>query len=177
MTPTAEIAALTARTQHAIDAVRSDFLAYAKDSAALGTKKSTLAPKFMRAFEAWEEETEGTFVSFVRLYDVKVPEDRDSYKSHPTYMAADYLRRLVAQAARPKTKRRSASPLEALARTLALIVPALGDDPTPLWDAFKSRLKWKDTQIHRLQSLVEHAEPLLNVNSKTSLPRLIKKAA
>lgn len=54
------------------------------------------ARPFMQAFRAWSAETACySFVAFVQYLDPTVPTVREEYLEHPTYQAADYMRRLA----------------------------------------------------------------------------------
>lgn len=134
------------------------FMAFAEGLTHLTTARSDLAPKFMKTFEAWAKETGGTFVEFVQQLDDKVPSDREGYKAHTSYMAADYLRRLQARLRQPREPvpegERPVTPLVALAKIVATVLPAV--DPTgTIWAAFIAELHWSPEQAERLKALSE----------------------
>lgn len=165
-TPVAVVVALSKRTSNAIESVRQPFASFASGFAALTADRATLAPKFMKAFGAWQAETAGTFVGFVRLFDATVPEERTGYRSHAVYQAADYLRRLVAQQERPAATNKAnkgpapVRPIEAVARLVATLSPFVADMDL-IWKAFLQELHWTDRQIASVQKLVGQAGPLL----------------
>lgn len=147
---------LTAKTRALIDNVRTSFVTFVDDfSALVSSSRQDLAPRIMRAYGAYREETGGTFVDFVRQLDSTVPADRAKYRAHRSYQAADYLRRLVAAAPRTATRSRGpkpATPLVALARLMATVLPAV--DPTgAVWAAFVKEMHWSADQAKRLQKL------------------------
>lgn len=147
---------LSARTRGLIDGLREPFTTFVDDfSSLMQTSRAELAPRVMRVFNTYKAETDGTFVDFVRQLDASVPSDRDKYRAHRSYQAADYLRRLVAQAPRALTRKRGprpATPLVALARLIATVLPAV--DPTgQVWAAFVKEMHWSAEQAKRLQKL------------------------
>lgn len=153
-TTTEEITPLTARTSQLVGSLRVPFLAFAEGFAHLSTARSEIAPQFMKTFKAWQLETHGTLAAFVRLYDDSVPLDRDGYRSHPTYQSADYLRRLHGRGAREPLPfaKRPITPLVALARLVATVMPAV--DPTgTIWSVFVREMRWSDQQAERLKVL------------------------
>lgn len=156
MTRSTPVAELSSRTRALIDNVRTSFVTFVDDfSALVSSSRQDLAPRVMRAFDAYRGETDGTFVDFVRQLDPTVPADRIKYRAHRSYQAADYLRRLVAQAPRAETRKRgpkATTPLVALARLMATVLPAV--DPTgAVWTAFVKEMHWSAEQAKRLQKL------------------------
>lgn len=153
-TPAAIVAPLSTTTTRLVAAIRDDFGAFVDGFAALTSDRAALAPKFMRAFEAWTKETSLSFVAFVRVLDPKVPTDRDGYRGHASYQAADYLRRRQADAARAKeatpADERPVSLNTALVYLLATVMPVV--DPTgSIWTAFVREMRWDDAQAQRLK--------------------------
>lgn len=156
--------ALSTKTQKLIDAIRPQFVAFAGGFASMLTSRLELAPKFMRAFGAWQADTAGTFVQFIRTLDASIPETRADYRTHSAYQAADYLRRLVAQQERAKADRTGAAegtarkvavtPLDAVARLLAAFLPNV-NDKMKLWAMLGAELNWTERQISRVQHMAE----------------------
>lgn len=149
---------LSAKMRTMIDSVREPFTTFVDDfSALMQTSRAELAPRVMRVFAAYKAETDGTFVDFVRLLDASIPADRQKYRAHRAYQAADYLRRLVTQAPRALARKRGprpATPLVALARLIATVLPAV--DPTgQVWAAFVKEMHWSAEQAKRLQKLAQ----------------------
>jgi hypothetical protein len=170
----AEDIILSVKTQKMVDGIRSSFVNYVNDFQVLTATRESLAPRFMRAFQMWQEETKQTFVQFVRVLVPSVPEDRDGYRNDPAYQAATYLRRLEAVNARVETPqarmqrlaRAPVNPRIALARLVASLVPLLSPEgETALWRALEGQLHWSDAQIKGLQTLVETETPLVRVRT------------
>lgn len=153
-TTTTEGNALTVKVSKLLAELEPPFLAFAEGFAHLSTARSELAPQFMQACRAWQRETHGTFVAFVRLFDSTVPLHRAGYRAHTTYAAADYLRRLrnKRRGQSVPIEQRSVSPLVALARLVATVMPVV--DPTgTIWAAFVKAMNWSDEQAERLKVL------------------------
>lgn len=171
MTPKAHVVGnISQRTQKLIDDVRASFSDYASDFGSLVMSRAELAPKFMQAFRAFQKDTEQTFVAFVQVLDDTVPSDRDGYRKHSTYQAAENLRSLNAAQSQAAAKpipahRRPATPLVALAKMVATIVPLL-DDTGVIWQAFLKQLHWSEVQVKRLQTLVVAEHSLLALPSQ-----------
>lgn len=146
--------ALSNATQRLLAGIRADFDAFVDGFTSLTSDRATFAPKFMRAFEAWNKDTEGSFAAFVRVLDPRVPEHRDGYRAHPSYQAADYLRRKQANAGRERATlpegERPVSLNTALVYLLATVMPVV--DPTgSIWSAFTREMRWSDEQAQRLK--------------------------
>lgn len=145
---------LTARVGKLLAELETPFLAFAEGFAHLSTARSELAPQFMQTCRAWQRETHGTFAGFVRLFDPTVPLHRAGYRAHSTYQSADYLRRLRGKRRGDSLPldQRAVSPLVALARLVATVMPAV--DPTgTIWAAFVRAMHWSDEQAERLKVL------------------------
>jgi hypothetical protein len=152
----------TQKTLRLIDDIRRPFAEFVDDFGAITQSRQELAPRFMRAFNAWAQDTQGSFVAFVRLLVPEVPAAREGYRAHPAYQAADYLRRLAAQPAEREQvapEDRPATPGRALAKVLAAILPMLSD-PEALWAAFIQELHWTPEQIARLQGAINREGPI-----------------
>jgi hypothetical protein len=164
---------LSAKVSKAIDAIKKPFASYVKDFTSLAARREELAPQFMKAFGMWQAETAGTFVDFVRHLVPEIPATRAEYRSHRAYQAADYLRRLVGNAQRrPRTmaerQEAPAPPTDALSRILASFMPLLPDNQKAhLWEALESQLHWTPRQIQRVQTQVEHVDPLVEIRGRT----------
>lgn len=162
--PAAE-STLTAKTLHMVEDVRQPFAELSTLQGGLAVKSKTLAPRFMRAYNAWAAETGGTFVGFVVLLDPAVPADRAGYRGNASYQAAEYLRRLVAAKAKPEATTgadaasKPASMVEALAAVLATVAPSV--DMQALWTAFETKLHWSTAAVKRLQQRVGESPPSL----------------
>lgn len=164
---------LSSKVQRIVDTLRPSFDAYTRDYTALAVRREELAPKFMKAFGAWQTETGGTFVQFVRLFDATIGESREEYRAHRSYQAADYLRRLAGRQTRaPESSTERATriastpvrPMQGFARVLAAVVPLVQPEAlSALWKAVESELHWSPEQVARLQTLVTEATPLIRM--------------
>lgn len=168
--------AVTAKTRHLIDAIREDFTAFADGFASITSSRAELAPRFMKAFAAWAQETGSTFAAFVRVLDKDVPEDRDGYRAHPSYQAADYLRRLGAGQGRevvPEDERPMTA-YQALAYLVATVMPVV--DPTgSIWSAFVREMRWTPEQAERVKVAAAKVGPVqLPPRAKGHLTHLAK---
>jgi hypothetical protein len=164
---------LSSKVSKAIDAIKKPFTSFVKDFAALSTTREELAPKFMKAFGLFQAETGGTFVMFVRYLDPSIGAARNEYRSHRTYQAADYLRRIVGNARnRPQSvaerQAAPAPPTDVLARILASLVSILPEgQKEKVYDALKQEARWTDRQVERMHNQVEHVDPLVEIKGRT----------
>lgn len=159
--PPSMLGIVSTKTQKVVDAIKKPFLSFAKEFGSLVQTREELSPKFMRAFGLWASETNGTFVTFVRTLDPSIPENREGYRGHRTYQAAEYLRRLQARGPRIRKERpedAAVSPIGMLARTVASVLPMV--DATAFWQAFIAEARWTPRQVTRFQSLVATAKPI-----------------
>lgn len=174
---------LSAKVTRQIDAIRGSFSSYVRDFTALVERRAELAPKFMKAFGAYQAETGMTFVSFCRQLDPTIPEAQKEYRNHRAYQAAEYLRRLVARAAQKRTaaeegetSTRPIPPMDALARFLASIIPSIAD-PSKLWSVLETECHWSDRQVNRLKTVVEQSHPLIHLQGVKNARIRIEHAA
>lgn len=155
--PTVSVVASTpevsVKTRHLIEAIREPFTAFAEGFSQLRVSREELAPRFVKAFEAWAKETEGSFVAFARLLDADIPEDREGYRAHPSYQAADYLRRLSVSAEREPVPEedRPVPAYTALARLVATVLPII-DQNGQIWSSFVREMRWTEQQGERLRA-------------------------
>lgn len=170
--PTA--APLSRKVKTLIDGIRQPFASFTGDLAGLTTKRSELAPKFMKAYNAWAAETSGNFPAFCRLLDPTIGPNRADYRTHRAFQAADYLRRLVARMNRPERPagvQRPATPMDAVARLLKTITPLIGaDEIGKLRDAIRKELHWSERQVSRLSAKADTAEPLAQLRVPKGSP-------
>lgn len=171
---------MTAKTRKLVDAVRAPFRAFSSALADVTATRAELAPAFMRAFEAFKHDTSKGLADFVRELDPSVPVDRDGYRAHRSYQAADYLRRLVANANRPAGGNRAqrptaATPMDGMARLIRSVLPLIGADQiTRLWETIGRELHWSERQVLALADRVDKADPLIDVRPPrgTTVPQL-----
>lgn len=138
----------------------------------LASHKADLVEPFMSGLEQWRKETgRNSFVEYVRAIAPDVPGDRDGYRSHPTYQAADYLRRVYQRttktgtsAATSNTRSIRVNAVNRLARALktvfSVIQPALIDQ---IWTGIATEYGLNDRQLTTLKARVELAQPLLTL--------------
>lgn len=140
-----------------IEKLRQPFGTFVTEHGLLSTSRASLAPPFMQAFQLYETETGKTFVDYVRLFDPSLPAERDAYRASRVYMAADYLRRKVAEAERAskpaKRGPKPATPFVALARFVATFLPGGTEDP--VWHTFAKAMHWGERQNAKLQAIIE----------------------
>ena len=159
--PPAEVV-LSKKTTALVEEVKVGFGAFSSDFNLLTSGRAELAPRFMRAFDAWQKETSGTFVAFVRILDPALPNGRTDYRNHSSYQAALYLQGLATRQTEPArpTGKEPIAPLRALARVLATILPLI-DDRGILWATFLKQLHWSEAQVTKLKNMVEHEKALM----------------
>lgn len=155
---------LTTKTQRSIDELRPQFEAFRDGFTGMAERAAKVAPRFMKVFAAWREETNGSFIAFVRLLDPSVPEAREDYRANSVYQAADYLRRRVAAETKPEgvvgaPKDKPVTPFQAVARLVATLMPFVPDMDI-IWAAFVKELHWSEPQILRIQRLIGEVGPL-----------------
>lgn len=159
---------LSARLRALITRIRRPFMAFSEGYQALTQSRSQLAPEFMRAYGTYMNEVGGSFVSFVRLLDPEVPEDREGYRNHRSYQAAEYLRRLVNQseAVAERRRRREAGEAPAptpqtvaLATLIATVLTLAPEAEDQVWHALNT-LGLRPRQLDRLRGMLEETEPI-----------------
>lgn len=170
---------LSSKVRKAVDAIKKPFISFTKDFASLAVRREELAPQFMKAFGMWQAETAGTFVDFIRMLVPEIGNTRAEYRNHRAYQAADYLRRIVGNAARrPRTASERATapapPTDAIARILASLLTVITDERQQgqVWQAMQTQLHWSNRQVQRLQTQVEHVDPLVQIRTRVENLRL-----
>lgn len=165
-------AVITAATRRLVDDIREPFRGFVGEMSAVLISRAKLAPKFMKAANAWRKETNGTFIAFVRELDATVPERQADYRNNAVYNAAIYLKRLVEAEARGEEKKevrrgpQPLPPLAGLARLLAAIATLIPEDSREkLFAVVGNELHWSVDQQNRLQRLVEESPPLIAVRA------------
>ena len=173
-------------TLRAIETVRPQFLAFRDSYVTLNTTREKLAPIFMRAYNSWAAETGGNFVSFVRLFDASIGAKRDEYRNHPAYQAATYLQRRardLAMAAAAEEEEplaaatgvgaeHPATPLDALARFVAMVLPLIAHEDQPkVWQFFEAEFRWTERRVTALREMVEQVKPFATVRTERGQAR------
>jgi hypothetical protein len=190
VTPTETAKTASKATQKLIDAVREPFVAYTQQYVALGQTRSKLAPPFMKAYNSWAGETGGSFVAFVRLFDATVGLKSDEYRNHSTYQAAEYLRRRARDIAAAQEVAAAeaagelpvgaagvgadapATPMDALARFVAMVLPLIAHEDQPkVWQFFTTEYNWSERRVSALREMVEAAKPFATVRTEKGQPR------
>jgi len=159
--------------RNAVRDITDTFLAFAHSFAAVASKRAEFAPRFVKVFEMWREETNGSLAAFCRLFDETVPLKTADYKKHPTYNAADYLRRMVADAERAaqsskrgRKRKKPASPRAALVRLVSSILPLFAEsERDTLVDALSSRLNWTEDQARNVLTDAADETPIIVVKA------------
>lgn len=172
---------LTAKTKKAVDLIRKSFTTFVKDFASLAEKREVLAPRFMKAYNSWAEETGGSFIDFVRYLVPDVPAQSRSndkgpgYRDHRAYQAADYLRRRAQELKRkedlakqtPQQRQKqiasaAATPMYAAAKVLAALLAIVPpEEQDKIRAAMHDTLHWSDRQVERVMKLGLETQPLV----------------
>lgn len=159
----------------AITFLRPKFEGFTEEYAALTIKKGELAEPFMDGAALWARETSRSFVDYVRAIDPTVPGDRDSYRQHKSYQAADYLRRSATlgvsragnnaggRAARP-TRTNATGRMARLLATVLKIVKT--EDHAAIWQAIADQLAMTPRQITGLKAATDATQPLFTLEAK-----------
>lgn len=164
-------APLPKRVENRIAKLRKPFAAFVSEMEGIVASRTDLAPQFMQAYASWQKATGGNFVTFCRVLDPSIPEDREGYRRHRAYAAADYLRRVASGSPQRRQEKRTdaeapATPLDAVARTLAILLPLV---PNPerikLWERITAELHWTERQVTLLRQRAESAPPLVEMRT------------
>jgi hypothetical protein len=156
--------AISKKTKKGIDALKKPFMAFSTAFGALAISRAELAPKFMKVYGAYLQETGGSYVDFVRMVDPSVPADRAAYREHKSYKAAEYLRRLVARRdVKGNRQKPVRSNLAAMARLIATIQPLVADVEA-FWKGLSAEFGLTARQTGRLRQVVGASQPLLKIN-------------
>lgn len=159
----------------AITFLRPKLQGFADEYKALTIKKGELAEPFMDGAALWARETGRSFVDYVRAIDPTVPGDREGYRTHTSYMAADYLRRAATvgsaragnnaggRAARP-TRTNATGRMARLLATVLKIVKA--EDHAAIWQAIADQLAMTPRQITGLKAATDATQPLFTLEAK-----------
>lgn len=169
-----------AAIERQIDAIRRPFMAYATAFGRIMETRGELAPRFMRAYYAWANaDGKGGFVAFVRKIDPEVPtasrstDGVDGYRDHPSYNAAQYLRRKVEGGNRQPARRSNVSPLARMIATVLQVIRP--ENATAVVDSIGREFGFTARQITRLQELVGKAQPVMRLPGvrPVAAPRLV----
>lgn len=173
---------LSAATKRLIESVKRPFTAFSKAYGQLEISRSDLAPKFVKAFEAFKKDFgngRGALISFVRLLDPSVPATRGKtgdpapgYREHPSYQSANYLIRAVGRTdsgdARTRPMR---SNLGNLARAIATMLQTV-KDPEAVWNGVKKEFTLTDRQMATLRKVTAASKPLFTIEIAKPLTKV-----
>lgn len=161
------IESLSASIRREIERLRPELRNFTRQFAVVAEKRKDLAPRFMRTYNQISAEADGfTFVEYVRLFDATVPTQaagENGYRVHPTYMAADYLRRLTRQRPRGRQGVRD-NATDALARSLRTILNIIKPEThAQVWAAVQAEFGLTQRTLTGLKRRVEATEPLFKL--------------
>jgi hypothetical protein len=170
---------LSKRVLNAIDAIKRPFEAYISGFQALELKRRDLAPKFIKTFGLWQSETGKGFVDFVRYLHPDIG-GRDTYRNHPVYQAADYLRRLANQQARradaanaaangeQETEPAPVPATDALTRMVATVMSFIKDEAKQdrFFELMATELHWDEKRIQRMREAVTNVDPIAEIRAR-----------
>lgn len=165
---------VTTDLRNTINAVRPKLMGFSEGYAAISVKKAQIAEPFMDGFALFNKETGRSFVDYVRAIDPKVPADREGYRNHTTYQAADYLRRSVTLSNRAggANGERRVSPTRTnavgrMARLLGTILKHVKEsEHDAIWTALSDELALTPRQVTNLKAAVTNTQPLFELAGK-----------
>jgi hypothetical protein len=155
---------VSAKTQQLAAAVTGAFRSFVSESTTFFQTRAEVATPFMRAFLSFKKDTKAParpnglgMADFVRrFFDPSVPADRDAYKKHKAFNAANNLARLYRDLHKPKKKAAGPppeTPLRAMARLVAAILPLLpADQVERLWSTIERELHWQGRRLNGLKA-------------------------
>lgn len=161
-----------------INQLRPKLMGFSDEFHAITIKKGELAAPFMDGFALWAHVTGRSFVDYVRAIDPTIPGDREGYKSHKTYMAAEYLKRSITsgagrnQGGDGQTQRERSQPTRTnavgrMARLLSTILQIVKpEDHATLWQALADELALTPRQVSNLKAGVDATQPLFTLPLK-----------
>lgn len=165
---------LSVRIVRMVDGIRSAFNDFTAEFKKVSERRAEFAPKFMKVFHAWQGETEGTFVAFVRVLVPELPMDTKGYKAHAAHIAADNLRSLYNRLERGKKltpverakaiQNKPVAPRAAYTRLMAAFLPLIDDTgKEALRKAMSEQLHWTEAQIKGIFADSDETTPLVRV--------------
>lgn len=167
------LADLTAQERTAVGDLKGNVTSIAKQLWTVREASRTVAPKIMKLYNtlAAKYERLGGFVGFARLFDNTIPlkagtTDAPGYRQHKTYVALDYMRRLIRVRPARGTQGRRDPATDQLGRALATIVQIVkGDAMNVVWDAIATEFGLSERAIARLKSRVGQVSPLIDLKA------------
>lgn len=175
--PQADVKAIPATVNRQIQTLRRQFVTFRDSFAGVMQRRADLAPTFIRIYGLYQAATGGSFLAFVRQIDPEVPMDRDGYRNHPSYQAAQYLRRLVDRSDRGGRANGVTAPTRSnvlnLARSIATILTVVRDADV-VWKAIMQEFSLTQRQMTNLQKTAANVRPLLTLPGVRPVnPRII----
>src|SRR5438132_48853 len=86
----------SAKLRATMDELRPAFRDLGQGLDQVTKKRAEIAPLFVRGYRIWRRETHRPFIAFVHELDPTMPvNDRDAYRQHSSYRAAQYLLQLA----------------------------------------------------------------------------------
>lgn len=161
----------SAKLREALDDLRPSFQEVGRGLAHLTQKRAEIAPAFMKAFTLWRRETHRPFVAFVHELDPTMPINRKTYRQHPSYRAAEYLKQLTSENGEA-TKRRGLTPMMMLAVTIKSFLPLCGSqrEQKEALQVLLGATKWRDVDQTRLLAAIRRAKAV----GLPKVPRLVE---
>lgn len=164
---------LTAAERTMVGDLKGNVTSIAKGLWQVRESSRAVAPKIMKLYNtlAAKYENLGGFVGFARLFDNTIPlkagtTDAPGYRQNKTYIALDYMRRLVRVRPAGGTQGRRDPATDQLGRALATIAQVVrGDAMAVVWKAIATEFSLSERAIARLKSRVEGVEPLLDLKA------------
>lgn len=166
--------AYSARLRAAIEELRPAFRELGHGLDQLTRKRTEVAPLFMRAYQIWRREIKRPFIAFVHELDPTMPvKDRNAYRQHRSYRAAQYLLQLAEQPEKVAGSR-GLTPLAMLAVTIKSFLPLCGSvrEQKHALEALTKTSRWRESDIRRLTATIRRAKPI----SLPNAPRLVESA-
>lgn len=147
------------KLKDALNEVRPAFRELGTGLATLTRKREQLAPTFIKTYALWQRETRRTFLAFVHELDPSVPvNDRAGYRKHSSYRAAEYLKGLVTNPEKKKSK--GLTPLAALAVTIKSFLPLCGKRQKDALAVILAATKWREADQARLLGKIRRARAI-----------------
>lgn len=180
---------LTQDTRKKVETLRTTFGQYAESLRLAFQKREELVGPVMKLYGLCMSEIPNlSYVQFMGMLDPSIPiNQRDDktvdgrmvkgYRSHPTYVAGEYVRRLALQNQRGTRAegatgqaRRGPNATERLSRLLATMVP-LVKDADAFWAAVGGELQIDVNALAKLRRMTDSTEPLLRLPALTQAKR------
>lgn len=166
------MAELTATERASVQGLKGNVTSITKQLWTVREASRTVAPKIMKLYNtlAAKYDNLGGFVGFARLFDATIPlkagtTDAPGYRQNKTYIALDYMRRLVRVRPAGGRQGRRDPATDQLGRALATIAQVVkGDAMAVVWAAIATEFALGERAIARLKSRVEGVEPLIDLS-------------